>query len=140
MEHEIEFNDDKSKGRTICSCGHSTGASIAFYSYIYFGVTIILLLIMAQATSRFPSLFNETHVIFGSTVTTVVIVALGAGVILVTNDPTTSPAVEYIVKVFVCLSITLQTSYRIMIPKLRMIWNGENVIVSKLVSDTMFAE
>jgi hypothetical protein len=60
---------------------------------------------------------------------------LGMGIIVVTDDPATSPSVTYLVAVVWTLSIALNTSLRIMMPKLRMVWRNEKVVVSKLVSD-----
>jgi hypothetical protein len=133
--HETQYNNDKSTGRCVCSTGEPWIRSIQTYAYAAFVLLVLALLCLACATRTLPSLFNETSVIFNSTVTTLVIVVLGSGIIAVSNDPTTTPAIQYLVKVMTILSITLQTSYRIMMPKLRMIWNGETVVVSKLVFD-----
>jgi hypothetical protein len=96
---------------------------------------VVLLLFMAQATSQLPSLFNETKVIYESALFSVVLLILGLGVIVVTDDPGTSPAVRYLVSVIWTLSIAANTSLRIMLPKLLMVWRNEKVVVSKLVSD-----
>jgi hypothetical protein len=96
---------------------------------------MVLLLFMAQTTSQLPSLFNETKVIFETALSSIVLLVLGLGVIVVTDDPETTPSVTYLVIVVWTLSIALNMSLRIMMPKLRMVWRNEKVIVSKLVSD-----
>lgn len=131
----VDYNSDESMGRPYCNSGSSPASSIIFYGYICFGLLILILLVMAHHARTLPSLFNESQDIFNATLTTIVIFALGGGIITVADSPTTSPAVLYLVEVALTLSITLNTSVRIMMPKLRMIWNGEIVLVSKLVSD-----
>jgi len=131
-----DLNQDRSKGRAECSCGlEKPWQAFTFWGYIVFFLLVLTLLCMAHATSQLPSLFNETSVIFNTTLTTMVLLALGGGIQAVTDAPTTTPAVKYLTEVALVLCMTLQTSYRFMMPKLRMIWNGETVVVSKLVSD-----
>lgn len=132
---DVDFNSDESKGRAYCNSGSPLKSSILFYGYICFALLIVTLLITAHYTRALPSLLNETSDIFSSTLATLVIFVLGFGIVTVAESPTTSPAVQYLVAVSLTLSITLNTSVRIMVPKLRMIWNGETVLVSKLVSD-----
>ena len=133
-----DLNADESKGRAYCASNDgdlSIAAQIDMYGYYAFGALILSLLLMAHATRNLPSLFNETRVIFDSAVTTLTLLVVGVGIILATEDPTTSPAVKYMVSVAIVLSTTLNISVRIMMPKLRMVWRGETVVVSRLVSD-----
>lgn len=131
-----DLNEDMSKGRAECACGvQMVLHSYAFWGYIVFFLLVLTLLCMAYATRQLPSLFNETSVIFNTALTTMVLLALGGGIQAVTDGPTTTPAVKYLTEVTLVLCMTLQTSYRFMMPKLRMIWKGETVVVSKLVSD-----
>lgn len=132
---DVDYNNDESQGRAYCNCGTHVGNRIAFYGYICFGLLIVLLLATAHNARALPSLLNETHDIFSSTLASLVIFVLGGGIVAVANSPTTSPAIQYLVSVALTLSLTLNTSVRIMVPKLRMVWNGETVLVSKLVSD-----
>lgn len=127
----IEFNDDESVGREYCR-----GSTNGLLGKIVFGLLILTLLGFAHHTRSLPSLFNETRDIFDSTLATLVIVILGGGVKVVSNgSPTTSPAVAYLVEVSLALCCALNTSTRIVLPKLRKIWRGETVLVSKLMSD-----
>ena len=135
MERTLDMNEDESKGRVICSDDVSLGASLNFYGYLCFCCLILVLLFMAYSTRSLPSLFNETRVIFDLTVTTMALLIVGMVIIIATDSPTTSPVIRYIVKIGIILSTTLNTTTRIMMPKLRLVWNGEKVIVSQLVSD-----
>jgi len=131
----VEYNEDVSTGRATCENGLPISQSMVYYGYYLFLLLIIVLVVMAHATSELPSLFNESKVIFESTLVSLLLLVLGLGVILVTRSPTTSPNVEYFVMVLLVLSLTLSMSLRIMLPKLRMVWRNETVLVSKLVSD-----
>jgi hypothetical protein len=131
----IQFNDDQSQGRVMCDSGVDMKANLRDYGFWVFLLLVVLLLFMAQATSQLPSLFNESKVIYESAVFTIVLLLLGMGIIIVVDDPGTSPAVGYLVCVVWTLSIALSTSLRIMLPKLRMVWRNEKVVISTLVSD-----
>lgn len=131
-QKSIEFNDDESVGRPFC---HSKNNYWTFIGVCVFGLLILVLLNLAHHTRTLPSLFNETRDIFDSTLATLVIVLLGGGIKAVSNGATTSPAVDFLVGVGLALSCTLNTTVRIVLPKLRKIWRGETVLVSKLVSD-----
>jgi hypothetical protein len=127
----IDFNENESIGRTTCDSGEETRGSLLYYGIYAFLLLVVALLFMAQATRQLPKLFNETQVIFDCAV----LLILGIGIIIATNDPTASPAVEYMVYVVLALSVSLNMSLRIMIPKLRMVWRSEKVLISKVVSD-----
>jgi cadmium resistance protein CadD (predicted permease) len=131
----IQYNEDESEGRVMCDSGLDMKASLRDYGFWVFLMLILLLLFMAQTTSQLPSLFNETKVIYESALFSIVLLLMGLGVIVVTDDPSTSPAVGYLVCVVWALSIATNTSLRIMLPKLQMVWRNEKVVVSKLVSD-----
>lgn len=131
----VDFNEDESVGRAMCDSAVPISQSILYYGYYSFILLMVILLVMAHATRGLPSLFNETQVIFDATVSSLVVLILGLGVIFVTRSPTTSPGVEYFVWVLLIQSLIMNTTLRIMLPKLRMVWRNETVLVSKLVSD-----
>jgi 7 transmembrane sweet-taste receptor of 3 GCPR len=130
----IEWNSDESTGRYTCSRPQAKD-SLTYYGCYVFFLLVVCLLFLAHATRDLPSLLNETRVIFDSTLSSLVVLVLGIGVIAVTQEPTTSPGVEYLVSLICILSLTLNMSWRIIMPKLRMVWRGETILVSKLVSD-----
>lgn len=135
IRYTVNTNEDDSVGSPQCSSGRKGWLTVDSLGYLCFASLMLILLVTAHQTRSLPSLFNETRVIFDSTLATLVIVLLGAGIMAVSNGPTTSPAVSYLLGITLTLSSTLNTSLRIMLPKLRMIWRGEAILVSKLVSD-----
>jgi 7 transmembrane sweet-taste receptor of 3 GCPR len=131
----IVFNADESVGRATCDSGMGAARDLITYSFALLVLLVIILLLMAHSGRKLPSLFNETHVIYDSTFLSMVVICLGAAVIALTSGPDFSPDVEYFMSLVLILSITLNSAVRIVMPKLRMVWRGEVVIVSKLVTD-----
>jgi len=131
----VEYNDDESTGSFICDAGVDTKASLRYWGYFTFAFLVLLLLILAQRARELPSLFNETKVILETSITSMVLLVLGLAIIVTTDDPETSPAVEYMVCVALSVFIALSSALRIMVPKLQMAWRNEKVVVSRLVSD-----
>ncbi|KAG7366843.1 7 transmembrane sweet-taste receptor of 3 GCPR domain containing protein [Nitzschia inconspicua] len=134
-EKSIEFNPDESIGRCVCDDGVKAKQSIAFYAMVVLFLLILVLLVMAHSARQLPSLLNESSVIFGVTGTSALLAILGFAVIAITDDPTISPDVSYLVHIILVLSMTLNSSIRIMMPKLKMVWSGQAVMVSQLVAD-----
>jgi hypothetical protein len=130
----IAWNEDESIGSVWCQ-RQEAKYSLTYYGCYMFFLLVVSLLLLAHATRMLPSLLSETRLIFDSTLSSLVVLFLGIGVIAVTRDPTTSPGVEYLVSTICILSLTLNMSWRIVMPKLRMVWRGETILVSKLVSD-----
>lgn len=131
----IEFNADHSIGRSVCDDGKPLGESLDSYSMYLLLLLVIILLIMAHVARKLPSLLNESAVIYDCTLLSITLLILGEGLIAVTNMPTTSPDVPYLIHIALVLSITLIGSYRIIVPKLQMVWSGQEVLVSQLVED-----
>lgn len=132
----IMFNDDESIGRATCGSNAATiGEDIITYCFVLLALLILTLLFMAFSSRKLPSLFNETRVIYDSTFLSVILLLLGAAVIALTNTPIISPDVQYLVSFAVVISVTLNSTIRILLPKLNMVWKGDTVVVSKLVTD-----
>ena len=110
-------------------------SSLSTYALCTFLLLVLVLLIMAHISRQLPSLLNESAVIYDSTLATVLLGILGGGVAAITNTPTTSPDIPYLIQVILILSMTLNTTLRTMLPKLKMVWSGQTILVSQLVSD-----
>jgi hypothetical protein len=106
----FEYNADESIGRAYCHRGDDTATSFQTYGFVCFGALIILLLLVALHAKSLPSLFNETNDIFSSTLTSLCIFVGGGGIVLSTNTPTTSPAMQYLIGLALAISITLNNS------------------------------
>ena len=133
----LEMNADESIGRQYCALPEdlSYGSTIFYYGMYLFIMLLLMLLIMARATRGLPSLFNESQVIFNSLVSSIFLLVLGLGVVFGTSSPTTSPGVPYLVAVVIILFVTLQSSLRLILPKLKLAWKNESIIVSQLVTE-----
>ena len=132
----ISYTEDASKGRQYCgSPGVPNWFSLTDWGFYLILLMNLFLLIAASSSRRLPSLFNELQIILAMSMANVLVLLVGFSILVVTNGPATAPDIEYIIWVVVLLSITMNSSIRLVYPKLRMVWNGETVLVSKLVSD-----
>ena len=132
----VEYNEDQSTGRCLCDDRHRNRSNdLVPYSMAILFVLVLVLLVMAYASRQLPSLLNESSVIYETTLVSVFLVILTLGVIEVTDAPTTSPDVQFILSTMLIWSITLNSTLRIIFPKLRMIWQGQTILVSQLVKD-----
>jgi hypothetical protein len=131
----IEYNEDQSIGRSICISDATASRSLVRYSMLMLLLLVMTLLGMAHVSRKLPSLLNESAVIYETTLVSVLMMILSMGIQSITDNPTTSPDVAYIINIVLVLSITLNATLRIMIPKLYLIWTGQQVLVSQLVSD-----
>ena len=131
----IRFNTDETIGWPHCARDATTWLSFSAYGYVCFAVLVLILLATAYQTNNLPSLFNETRDIFDSTLGTVVVLVLGVGILQVAKSSDSSPEIDLLIREALVLTGTLNATVRVVIPKLRMIWRGETVLVSKLMSD-----
>ena len=132
----IDFNENESVGRQICESRVDPWQDFRTYSVILLLLLFIVLLAVSYACRQLPSLLNETSSISNSTIESLIALIIGFAVIAITDAPTTSPDISYLVSVLMVLTLTLNSTWRIMLPKLRMVWRGETVVISKLVSDS----
>ena len=135
FEHGIDLNEDESRGREYCRTDASAEKSLHLYGFIYFSIIVLSLVMQAYRSRNLPSLLNETRIIFDSTLISVVLLVLGLSIFAVTDSPTTNPAVSYVIQVAIVLTFTCNTSFRFALPKLQMVWRGEQILVSKLLSE-----
>ena len=106
----FEYNADESIGRAYCHRRNDLVTSLQTYGFVCFGALVVLLLLVAHHTKSLPSLFNETNDIFSSTLTSLCIFVVGGCIVLSTNSPTTSPAMQYLLGLALAISITLNNS------------------------------
>ena len=116
----VLFNTDKSIGRQQCFNSDAPNYHYAEYAVLF--ITVLYLLIQSQRTKRLPSLFDEGESISAAIVSCVVVTVIGIAVIAVSNEPTSSADVSYLMMVAIVLVLTVNISYRLIMPKLRLIW------------------
>jgi hypothetical protein len=96
---------------------------------------VFLLLAMARSSKDLPSLFNENEALWDVSLVSLVLLGVAFVVIVITHAPTTNPDIRYIVSTLVVVAVTTNTCTKIVLPKLRKIWQNEKVVVTKLISD-----
>lgn len=133
-EAQIIFNEDLTTGSTVCSGMYNTHV-VDILSVVLLVVQFLAMWIVATQSQELPSLFNEAAVIFDVTLVSVIILTVATIVVIMTNGPSTSPSVMYIIGVLGTLAMVLNASLKLVLPKLQMVWRGETVVVTKLISD-----
>jgi hypothetical protein len=130
----VIFNEDLSKGMPVCDGIYQNQASEVL-SGVLLVLQFIMMWVLAQQSQDLPSLFNEASVIFDVTLVSLVILVVATLVIIMTRGTTMSPSVQYTIGVLAALAMVLNTSMKLVLPKLRMVWRGERIIVTKLIAD-----
>ena len=97
--------------------------------------TIFLCLFEAQRSRRLPGLFNEAESVSFALMSSLLIGGLGFAVILVSGDATADPNTPYIMEVILVAYIATVLVIRLTVPKLRLIFNGEQVVIANLLSE-----
>jgi hypothetical protein len=132
-EKTISVNDDESAGRF--ECGSSDYHIYQLSSTAVIVVTVFLDLFQAQKSRKLPALFNEVESVTSALMTTLFVSLIGFAVILITEDPETSPSIPYLMQVIIIVNAALNLVVRLVLPKLRLIWKGEKVVISRMLAD-----
>ena len=135
----VDYSDDGSIGHVYCDVadGSEGKVNLMVISFVVFVIFLFLLLAVAFYSRKLPSVgvLNETRQIYDTTLTTMILLVLAVGIVLLTSNARTSPDVAYLVWVTVVIWSTLNSAIRVMFPKLKMAVCGETVIVSALVKE-----
>jgi hypothetical protein len=130
----IVWNEDMSKGMPVCN-GIYENSVLEVLSGVLLLIQFLVMWVLARQSRDLPSLFNEASVIFDVTLVSVLILAIAAVVIAMTRGVTGSPKTQYIIGVLAALAMILNTSLKLILPKLQMVWRGETIVVTKLIAD-----
>lgn len=129
-ELNILLNDDESVGRYRCGTPEENLFSIG--PMLYFFLTLVATLYQACKSRNLPALFNEACSVCLALLPTVGLVTVGFTLVIATSQPTSAPGVRYFVFVAIVLNFTLNVALRLVLPKLRLIWKGEKVVMSQM--------
>jgi len=135
----VTYNNDLSVGRTVCSPQDTNASSLSVWGWYILLLFFLLILFLAYESRMLPSLFNETPAIFNTVLTSIIVIAVGLATIRLSESPTTSPDVAYLLRVLIVMTMTLTVSLRIMLPKIRLARSGKPILINKLVTDHRIA-
>jgi len=129
----IDLNSSQSIGRYECGTASDqyftfVGAAVAFCA-------MFACMWQGRISSKLPSLFNEASSVIAGLITTLFVSTFSFAVIIVSNDPESPPDVPFLMHVIIFLNFNLNMMVRLILPKLRLIWSGEKIIVSKIMSE-----
>ena len=129
------YNNDLSVGHVECSTQSVNAASLSMWGWYLLLLFFVLILFLAYESRTLPSLFNETQEIYNSILISIIVMAVGLATIRLSDSPTTSPDVAYLLKVLIVLTMTLNVSLRTMVPKIQLAKSGKAILINKLVTD-----
>eukprot|EP00549_Striatella_unipunctata_P023644 CAMPEP_0118676898 /NCGR_PEP_ID=MMETSP0800-20121206/2313_1 /TAXON_ID=210618 ORGANISM="Striatella unipunctata, Strain CCMP2910" /NCGR_SAMPLE_ID=MMETSP0800 /ASSEMBLY_ACC=CAM_ASM_000638 /LENGTH=314 /DNA_ID=CAMNT_0006572483 /DNA_START=309 /DNA_END=1253 /DNA_ORIENTATION=- len=127
---EMQYTDDRSLVRE--QCGPSC-ISFHFVTLLVNLLVYLLAVVMAWMSSDLPSVFNEREAIFNASWINLFVMAAGLALVILTNEPTTSPNTTAFLFTGITNAIVLTTCWMLLAPKFKRIMSGEKVVVSKLL-------
>ena len=133
-ELTVQFDDTMTNGSVICDAILNYGWP-EVCSAVLMALQFAFMWILARQSRDLPSLFNEAAVIFDVTLVSVILMAVCVIVMVMINGPTTSPDIQYIIGVLGTLAVIMNASVKLVLPKLRMVWRGDIIVVTKLLAD-----
>ncbi|CAB9506223.1 expressed unknown protein [Seminavis robusta] len=129
----LVLNEEESIGRY--QCGDKASLQFEFVSLGVLFVTIMVDLYEAQSSNSLPAFFNESKALSTGVFLSLFVMGVCVAVILVSKDPTGDPDLLFMMEVLMVLFTSLNISIRLILPKLRLIWKGEKVVVSRLLHE-----
>jgi hypothetical protein len=132
----ISLNDDGSLGRYACGTQDGNLENVqVFGTILVLTLTLVAAIYEAYKSRNLPALFNEAASVSIALITTLGLSTLAFTLIMATNQPTSSPAVQYLMLVAIVLNFCLNVVLRLVVPKLRLIWKGEKVVMSTMLTE-----
>ena len=130
-ESVYEYDETGLYRKEVCS-GKDTPVSILII-YVFYFAQQLFCTYMAYLTSDLPSLFNETTSIYRSILTSFISDVMITPLIILSDSPTISPEVSSLLVFINALILPVTMSWCLVYPKLKVIWSGEKIVVSKLL-------
>lgn len=129
----LEMNAEESTGRYECGSSQDQIYHLASTAVIF--ITLFATLCEAQRSRRLPGLFNEGATVSIALISSLFVASLGFAVIVVSNEPSTSPDAPYIMEVIIVAFVATSLVGRLTYPKLQLIWKGEKIVISKILDE-----
>jgi len=129
----LVLNEDETIGRYECR-----GDRAASFALACIGITFVTLLAtvwQAYRSRRLPGLFNEAASVSVALLVTLIVSVFAFTLFVSANDPTSMPDVPFLMMAVIVLVLPLCLSVRLVFPKLKLVWKGEKIVVSKLMAE-----
>jgi len=132
-ELEVGLNSDETAGRY--ECGYNQIHLLDLPGPLILFVTMLITLLEAYKARELPALFSETSCVSAALMTIVGVTLLAVVVVASTHIEMGSPDLQYLMQVLIVVNFALNLSVRVLVPKFRLIWNGEKIVVSQVMAD-----
>jgi len=135
---EISLNVEQSIGRYECGTDYDQWVHLTTTSITV--ITLFIAIYVSQRSNSLPAMFNEATSVSSALVVSLFVTVFAYAMRVISDTPTSSPDVSYMMMVIIVNNFSLNVSIRLVLPKLKLIWKGEKVVVSKLVTDHRMKE
>lgn len=132
-ELNLEMNAEQSTGRYECGTSNDQIYNISSTGVLF--VTLFATLYQALRSRMLPGLFNEAACVSIALISSLFVTSLGFAVIIVSDDPSTSPDASYLMEVLIVTFVASSLAIRVTLPKLQLIWKGEQVVISRMLAE-----
>ena len=130
---QLHMNEVGSVGRYECGCDRDQLYSLSGTCVLV--VTLLFSLIEARKCRQLPAFFNESERVIGALLSSLFVACMGYSIVFVSNEPSAYPDAAYIMEVFTVCFITAVLPLRLLLPKLRLIWEGETVAIGSILQE-----
>jgi hypothetical protein len=132
-ELEVGLNADETAGRY--ECGYNQIHLLDLAGPLILIITMLITLSEAYKARDLPALFSETSCVSAALITIVGVTLVASLVVATTHIEMDSPDLQYLMQVLIVVNFALNLSVRVLVPKFRMIWKGEKIVVSQILAD-----
>jgi len=132
---QLRLTEDEANGRFECGVEGKTSHNYALITICITFLTLMATMIMAQRSRKLPGLFNEAESVSTALLATVVVSTFSFTLVIAADDPSSVPDVPFVMLVVIVLTLCLSLSVKLVVPKLKLIWKGEKVVMSKIMED-----
>eukprot|EP00980_Cylindrotheca_fusiformis_P027403 scaffold20339_cov128-Cylindrotheca_fusiformis.AAC.3 len=104
----------------------------------FIGIEFLMLLVLTYRSKDLPSLFNETTLVWAILRATFVLLIFGVSLVAATIDHYNTANIRFIVPALILGFNMCQVCWMITWSKLKVAWNGQTILVTKLIADHNF--
>lgn len=129
----LDLSDDKASCRETC---YKADGNWVYYSGAgYMAAMFILAMYVAYISRQLPSAFNEKDEIFRAALFSGLVTVVISVFLAFSDGPTTSPNISTTLTVTMCVTISMVTSFFLVMPKIRRVRSGEPIVISNILRE-----
>jgi len=128
-EYDLTVNNEQTVGTYTCRSSDKGGVFAMVSASVVLLVTVLVAMYEAFRSRRLPGMFNEAGSVLTALLMSVCVILFAIPVVLLTQNNVESPDVSYLMEVILICLLSNILSIKLVLPKLRLIWSGEKVVI-----------